>query len=409
MAYEYRGIEYLRQKLEQKRVRVNKRYQFYEMKNIARDIGISTPPAMRAWVYSLGWCAAAVDSMSNRLAFREFRDDLLGMNEIFQRNNPDVFFDSAILSALIAACSFVYISADEDGFPRLQVIDGANATGLIDEITGLLQEGYAVLQRDDQGQPAQEAYFTAEETTYYEKGKPFRTDANKAGCPLLVPIINRPDAKRPFGHSRISRACMSYVEGAARTVKRSEISAEFYSFPQKWVTGLAQDAEVSAGWQASMSSFLMMTQDENGESPKFGQFSQESMEPHLAQLKMFASLFAGETGLTLDDLGFPSDNPTSAESIKASHESLRLAVRKAQKTFGSGFLNVGLLAARLRDDYPYRREAMYMTRAVWAPAFEPDAAGIGLIGDGAIKINQAVPGFFTAETLQDLTGIESGA
>lgn len=409
MDYEYRGIEYLRQKLNMKRVRVNIRYQFYEMQNNASDNGISTPPTMRALTCSLGWCAAAVDSMSNRLAFREFRNDLLGMNEIFQRNNQDIFVDSAILSALIAACSFVYISEDEEGFPRLQVIDGRNATGVIDDITGLLNEGYAVLKRDDNGKPETEAWFTAEETFYFDKGELFRTDKNKAGCPLLVPIINRPDAKRPFGHSRISRACMSYVEGAARTVKRSEISAEFYSFPQKWVTGLAQDAEVSGGWQASMSSFLMMTQDENGESPKFGQFNQESMEPHLAQLKMFASLFAGETGLTLDDLGFPSDNPTSAESIKASHESLRIAVRKAQRTFGTGLLNVGLLAARLRDDYPYKREAMYMTRPVWEPAFEPDAAGIGLIGDGAIKLNQAVPGFITADTMRDLTGIEPGA
>lgn len=52
---------------------------------------------------------------------------------------------------------------------------------------------------------------------------------------------------------------------------------------------------------------------------------------------MFAGLFAGETGLTLDDLGFVTDNPSSAEAIKASHENLRLIARKAQRTFGTGF------------------------------------------------------------------------
>lgn len=50
----------------------------------------------------------------------------------------------------------------------------------------------------------------------------------------LVPIIYKPDAKRPFGHSRISRACMDYVKSAMRTLKRAEISSEFYSFPQKY-------------------------------------------------------------------------------------------------------------------------------------------------------------------------------
>ena len=36
------------------------------------------------------------------------------------------------------------------------------------------------------------------------------------------------------------------------------------------------------------------------------------MTPHTEQLRMFAALFAGETGLTLDDLGFVTDNPSSA-------------------------------------------------------------------------------------------------
>jgi len=42
----------------------------------------------------------------------------------------------------------------------------------------------------------------------------------------------------------------------------------------------------------------------------------------------------------------------------------------------------------------------------WQPVFEPDAATLSNIGDGAIKINQAIPGFFDNKTLSDLTGIE---
>ena len=268
--------------------------------------------------------------------------------------------------------------------------------------------GYAVLQRDDKGQPVQEAWLTAEETQYFDHGKWSRTDPNPTGYPLLVPIIHRPDEKRPFGHSRISRTCMEIQNKAVNVVLRSEISAEFYSFPQKYVTGLSQDVELASSWQASMSSFLMLTKDEDGEQPKFGQFNQQSMEPHMAHLKMFASMFAGETGLTLDDLGFPSENPSSSEAIKSAHESLRLRAKKVQRTFGSGFLNVGFIAACLRDEYKYRREVMRMTSPIWEPTFEPDAAGIGLIGDGAVKLNTAVPGFITKETLRDLTGVKPG-
>ena len=109
--------------------------------------------------------------------------------------------------------------------------------------------------------------------------------------------------------------------------------------------------------------------------------------------------------MTLDDLGFVTDNPSSAEAIKASHENLRLAARKAQRTFGSGFLNVGYLAACVRDQHPYRREQLYLTRPVWEPVFEPDAAMLSGIGDGIGKINGAVPGYIGANALYDLTGI----
>lgn len=402
---EYKGIGYLRNKLASKRSRVLLRYRYYDMKNIAQDLGISSPPELRNWFSCLGWCAKGVDSLADRLVFRGFENDNFDLQEIFNQNNPDIMSDSAILGALISSCNFIYISPDADGFPRMQVIDGGNATGVIDPITNLLTEGYAVLERDDNEKPVLEAYFTQEYTDYIDKVEGSRRVSHKVGHPLLVPIIYRPDAKRPFGHSRISRACMNYVQGAMRTVKRSEISAEFYSFPQKYVTNLSEDAEDLNAWKAAMSAMMTFTKDEDGDHPVPGQFQQQSMSPHIEQLRMFASLFAGETGLTLDDLGFATGNPASAEAIKAAHDNLRLTARKAQRTFGSGFLNAGFLAACLRDDYQYRREQLYLTTPEWEPIFEPDAAMLSGIGDGAIKINQAVPDYFDEKKLRKLTGV----
>ncbi|MBQ9031855.1 MAG: phage portal protein [Parasporobacterium sp.] len=405
MADDLKGIAYLRRKLNTKRDRVNLRYKHYEMKHITKDLNVSTPKELKWLNEVLGWCAMAVDSLADRIVFREFRDDNLGMNEIFQMNNIDILPDSAVLSALISSCSFIYISPDENGFPRMQVIDGGNATGEIDPITGLLKEGYAVLKRDsDSDAPLIEAYFTPDRTDYYEPGKAPRSIGNPAGIPLLVPVIFRPDARRPFGHSRISRSCMSLVDGAVRTLKRSEITAEFYSFPQKWVTGLSQDAEAMDKWKATISSMLVFTKDSNEQHPVVGQFAQQSIQPHIDQLRMFASAFAGETGLTLDDLGFPQDNPSSADAIKAAHENMRLRARKAQRTFGSGFLNAGYVAACLRDQYPYRREVMYLTTPVFEPIFEPDAAMLAGIGDAVVKINQAIPDYVTGEKMRDMTG-----
>ena len=402
------GVEHLRRKLELKRPRVLTRYRYYEMKNGIKYVRTLIPSNFMWMAETLGWCGKAVDSLADRLSFREFRDDNFDLTSLFLMNNADVLYDSAVLSALISSCCFIYISEDDDGYPRMQVIDGGNATGEADPITGLLKEGYAVISRDKNGHPDVEAYFVAGKTEYYRGGKLVRTDCNAAPYPLLVPIVHRPDAIRPFGHSRISRSCMSLMQGALRTLLRSEVSAEFYSFPQKYVTGLDLDAEEMETWEATISSFLRFDKDEAGDAPKLGQFTQQSMSPYTEQLRTFAALFAGETGLTLDDLGFVTDNPSSAEAIKASHENLRLTARKAQRTFGSGFLNVGYLAACIRDDFPYKREQLYRTKPVWEPVFEPDAAMLSSIGDGVGKINQAVPGYFSPESLSDLTGIKPG-
>ncbi|HEM4643717.1 TPA: hypothetical protein U1Z93_002251 [Streptococcus suis] len=401
---EYKGIGYLRRKLNEVKPRVEMRYKQYAMQHRDSSFGITIPPNIRQQYRSvLGWCAKGVDSLADRLVFREFDNDQFQVNDIFQQNNPDVFFDSVVLSSLIGSCSFVYLTKVEDKV-RLQVIESSNATGILDPITGLLTEGYAVLQRDDNGNPKLEAYFTAEQTIYISGGT-FTPIANPAGRPLLVPVIHRPDAVRPFGRSRITRAGMYYQSYAKRTLERADVTAEFYSFPQKYVLGTSQDAEPMDKWKATVTSLLEFTKDDDGDVPSIGQFTTASMSPFTEQLRTAAAGFAGEMGLTLDDLGFVSDNPSSVEAIKASHENLRLAGRKAQRSLGSGLLNVAYVAACLRDEFAYLREQFVKTVPKWEPLFEADATTLTMLGDGAIKINQALPGYITAETIRDLTGI----
>lgn len=401
-------IEDLRRKLEKHEKRVNLKYKYYDCKKIDYDPGIVIPVSIRQRYLSvLGWCAKAVDSLADRLVFKGFDNDIFSIEEIFNINSPDIFFDSAILSALIGSCCFVYITKDNEGSVRLQIIEGSNATGNIDPITGLLKEGYAVLERDNYGMANLEAYFLPGKTEIYAKGKKAVVFNHKSNLVNLVPIIYRPDAVRPFGRSRITRPAIYFQKHAKRTLERSDISAEFYSFPQKYVVGLSPDAEPLEKWKATISSMLQFNKDDKGESPKLGQFAQQSMSPFTEQLRTLASGFAGETGLTLDDLGFVTDNPSSAEAIKASHETLRITARKAQRCFGSGFLNVGYVARCLEDNIPYRRNQFYQTRPMWYPVFEPDVATLSGIGDAAIKINQSIPGYFGKDNLSELTGFDA--
>lgn len=402
------GIPFLKKKLASKENRIKLRYRYYDMKMSVEDAGSILPEEFRWMAASLGWCAKAVDSVADRIAFDRFKNDDFAIGEIYRLNNSDILFDDAILSGLITSCSFIYIGWDDANYPTFQVIDGGSATGIIDPVTKMLAEGYAVLERDEHDRPVLEAYFRPYQTDYYVNGKLSQQFTHDAPFALLVPIINRPDAKRPFGHSRISRACMNITQDVLRTFRRMNASAEFYSFPQKYILGISPNAQFNKR-AATASSFFAISADERGEKPTVGQFSAQSMAPFAEALKAYASIFAGETGLTIDDLGFATANPASYDAIRASHEQLRLTARKAQRNFGVGFLNAGYLAACVRDGIEYDRRAFADTVPEWRPIFEPDSAALGAAGDAILKINQAVPDFMGADNIRRMTGLESDA
>lgn len=403
---ELKGIEYLRTKLNKKRTWVKTRYNYYEQKNLRWNPSPVMPPRLRSlYETKLGWCTKAVDSLANRLVFAGFEHDNFDLWEIFQLNNKDILFDSAIRSALISACSFIYISSGEDDYPRLQVIDGKNATGNIDPITNLLTEGYAILETDDKGHVTLEAYFTPERTEYYymDKKEP-EIFPNPTGYPLLVPIIYRPIANKPFGQSRIGKDMMNIEDKARWATTDIAIALEFDTLPKTFVLGTAEDSDLDS-YKATVTSLLEITKDSDGDKPSVVQGQQGSMSPMEAAIMVYAKQFAGISGLTTDDLGFISENPSSAESIKAAHGDLERLVNKTQDIFGSGFLNVGMVAACLRDDYRYQRSVFYETVPVWKPAFVMDNSAIATLGDGIIKINQAVPEAIGKRTIERMTGI----
>ncbi|MBR1824214.1 MAG: hypothetical protein IJ779_08285, partial [Ruminococcus sp.] len=220
------------------------------------------------------------DSVADRLAFDRFRNDDFAIGEIFRLNNSDIFIDDSVLSSLITSCSFLAIGGDSDGYPTIQVIDGGNATGIIDPVTKMLTEGYAVPERDEHGKPVLEAYYRPYQTDYYKNGKLVQQFAHSATFALLVPIINRPDAKRPFGHSRSSRVCMDITQAVLRTFRRMDISAEFYSFPQKYILGISPDAKFNTK-AATVSTFFTASVNDRGDKPTVGQFTQQSMAPYV--------------------------------------------------------------------------------------------------------------------------------
>ena len=76
-----------------------------------------------------------------------------------------------------------------------------------------------------------------------------------------------------------------------------------------------------------------------------GQFAQASMEPHAAELRSVATMFAGESSIPVNYLGIVQDNPASADAIRAAESDLISVAESAQNDFAAAWAEVAILAA----------------------------------------------------------------
>ena len=210
---------------------------------------------------------------------------------------------------------------------------------------------------------------------------------NPVGRPLMVALVVGADLRRPFGRSRITRAVMSLTDSAVRTIVRSEVAAEFFSTPQRAILGADPEALETSKWDAVMSKMLAISRDENGELPQIQQFSQMSMQPHTEQLRQWAALLAAESSIPLDELGFPSDNPSSDSAIQSQRDPLRLAAERCIRGFQSALRQVAVLTVALQHGWETAQEVTSV-QAHFAPTVHvSDAAA----ADAVLKQVQVMP------------------
>jgi len=106
-----KGREYLRNHLALKRNRVLLRYKYYDMKNGIKYFRTLIPAEFMWMAETLGWCGKAVDSLADRLSFREFKNDNFDLNSIFAMNSADIFTELRILSTMVENIRIVTVCA----------------------------------------------------------------------------------------------------------------------------------------------------------------------------------------------------------------------------------------------------------------------------------------------------------
>ena len=186
---------------------------------------------------------------------------------------------------------------------------------------------------------------------------------------------------------------MSITDSAVREALRTEISAEFFTSPQKYLLGADSDAFAQkTKWEAYIGNIFAVGRDENGEIPVFGQLSQGSMQPHTDYMRSLAARFSGETNVPISSLGVIHDNPASAEAIYAASEPLIIECEDFNDGQRDSLKSLASMAIAGELDIPV--DELDDRFKDFTPGFRnPAMPSVVSQADAMVKIASVVPGF----------------
>lgn len=321
-----------------KRRRNQLRTKYFEGKKRLDSFGISVPPQLRDFETVIGWPAKACTTKSRRIKPEGFTlshpSELLDeIREEFAAARMQWLERQAIDAAVQHSVAFVFQSRGREGEPDVVTVvkDAEQATAILDPRTG---QTIAALEMVSNTRwllhtPGM-VTMCASQLGKWVAVEDYPTVPGKVFC---VPYIHGATLKRQFGQSRITRPVMGFTDMAVRTLLRQEVSAEFYSAPQRYMLGATddmftdEDGNPVPAWEAMIGALLVAPDPDPDENPDakrvdVGEFRQMSMEPHSAHMRTIAMMFSGETSIPPGYLGIIQDNPESAEAKWASEEDL---------------------------------------------------------------------------------------
>uniref|UniRef100_UPI003F498467 phage portal protein n=1 Tax=Nocardia suismassiliense TaxID=2077092 RepID=UPI003F498467 len=348
------------------------RARYYDHKNVLKDFGISIPPQLKDVETVVGWPEKAVDALARRIRHDGFvipggDAESLGITDMWTANRMNIEAPQAHTSALIHSCAFIATTLGDvkSGEPDVLMTarSALSGTGIWDPRRRRLASALSIVAYDESfphdHRITELVIYLPDKVLILTRKSTGRWTIDERKHTLgrvpveLLPF--RPRLDRAFGSSRITRAVMSITDEAVRTVLRTEVSAEFYSSPQRYMLGADPDAFVDAkgrvrtGWEAILGRMLAIGRDQDGNIPEVGTFPQMTMQPHIEHMRSVATRFSGATNLPVAALGIVQDNPSSAEAIYAAKEELITEAEYACDVFGMAWTNAVRTGLMLRS------------------------------------------------------------
>lgn len=363
-------IDYHVERLGTFRSKNRKKYERYEAKNRVDDLGVGLPARMRAVKMAVGYAATVIDTLEERLEFEgwatEGGTDSFGLDRVYRDNDLDVESSSAHIDSLITGSGFAIVGAGDvaEGEPEvlITVESPMRVTGEWDARLRRLSSALSV-DREEPGDIVEVTLFLPDVNIRAKRvgslWVELSRDAHGLGRVQVAQLPNRPRGSRKTGRSEITPALRGYTDEAVRTLLGMHVHRSFYQAPQRYLLNASEawfqhvEGQGMTGWDAVAGRMLAVPADEDPDpdapQPKLGQFEPASPLPYLEMIRGYAALVSSEGAVPLSYLGYATDNPPSADAIRALESRLIKKAERRQSTFGRGWREVGALALLIRD------------------------------------------------------------
>jgi hypothetical protein len=365
-----------------------------------KAIGMAVPPEMKRLLARIGWPRLYVDSLVERLTIEGFRmagkpksDDTLW--SWFQYNNLDKHAKLGHTEALVHGRAYVTISRPNPTDKLLRkdmpVIRVESAQDLYVEISPVTQRVTRAIRpyRDKKLGTQDRVTIYLPDSTHGMVMAPsgwveeWKVVHNLGFVPV-VPLVNQMRISDTLGTSEITPEIRSVTDAAARLLMNLQAAAELMAVPQRAIFGLTQE-EISKitgekSWEAYLANILAF-EDKDG---KIAQFAAAELRNFSEGMSVLRTEAASYTGLPPQYLSFQSDNPASADAIRASESRLIQKAETKCVLFGEAWEQVMTIAMMIMGEST--GEDVHMMETIWRNPATPSFAAQA---DAVVKLVSA--------------------
>lgn len=367
----------------------------------------------------INWPRLVVDSLEERLDVTGFRFAQPGSDaiaaeadqetadelwRIWQANCMDEASQQAHVDALVMRRSFLIVGSNEndpatplmtvesplqvraDWEPRTRTVRAAlKRWHETDLLTGQVLNQYATLYLPN----ATYWYRQLGPTTWQEDNR----DEHELGVVPVVPLVNRPRVMRPGGTSELTDV-LPLSDAACKVATDMMVSAEYHAMPRRVAFGFDEDdftdenGKPVSVWSRLAGRIWATAKNRktgtDGDGADVIQFPEANLANFHETLNQLARLAASLSGQPPHFFGLATDNPPSADAIRAAEIRLIKRAERRQQAFGGGYGAAGRLVLRIRDGVWNPRAASLET--VWRDPATPTRAQAA---DATVKLVQA--------------------